>query len=260
MADRSLAYPRGVVEDVLVKVDKFIFPADFIVLDMEEDADIPLLLGRPFLATGRTLIDVQKGELTMRVQDEQVTFNVFSAMKFSNDEESCFSVSTFTGGDDLPLMLEQHSTDPLELSLREAGDESNEEIAECVKELNALPTYRRPFQQFESFEMPVKSKASKPSIEEPPELELKQLPTHLKYAFLGENSTLPVIISSTLSDEHEGKLLRVLKEYKRAIGWKIADIRGISPSFCMHKISIEDDHKPSIEHQRRLNPVMKEVV
>ncbi|XP_017250868.2 uncharacterized protein LOC108221505 [Daucus carota subsp. sativus] len=70
LADRSLAYPRGVVEDVLVKVDKFIFPADFIVLDMEEDADIPLLLGRPFLATGRTLIDVQKGELTMRVQDE----------------------------------------------------------------------------------------------------------------------------------------------------------------------------------------------
>ncbi|XP_074356283.1 uncharacterized protein LOC141695983 [Apium graveolens] len=78
LADRILAYPRGIVEYVLVKVDKSIFLADFIVLDMEEDSDIPLLLGRTFLATGRTIIDVQKGELTMSVQDDQVTFNVFS--------------------------------------------------------------------------------------------------------------------------------------------------------------------------------------
>ena len=62
LADRSLKHPRGVIEDVLVKVDKFIFPADFIVLDMEEDKEIPITLGRPFLATGRAMIDVQKGE------------------------------------------------------------------------------------------------------------------------------------------------------------------------------------------------------
>ena len=67
MADRSVKYPRGIIEDVLFKVDKFIFPADFIVLDMDEDADIPIILGRPFLAMGMTLIDVQRGELTMRV-------------------------------------------------------------------------------------------------------------------------------------------------------------------------------------------------
>ena len=70
LADRSIQYLRGMIKDVLVKVDKFIFPVDFIVLDMEEDQDIPIILGRPFLATGRTLIDVQKGELTMRFQDE----------------------------------------------------------------------------------------------------------------------------------------------------------------------------------------------
>lgn len=70
LADRSIKHPRGVVEDVLVKIDKFIFPADFIVLDMEEDGDIPLILGRPFLATGRTLIDVQQGKHILRVQDE----------------------------------------------------------------------------------------------------------------------------------------------------------------------------------------------
>ncbi|KAL5564312.1 hypothetical protein UlMin_027476 [Ulmus minor] len=77
LADRSLAHLEGKIEDVLVKVDKFIFPVDFIVLDYEADLEVPIILGRPFLATGRTLIDVQKGELTMRVQDEQVTFNVF---------------------------------------------------------------------------------------------------------------------------------------------------------------------------------------
>ena len=76
LVDKSLTYLRAVVEDVLVKVDKFIFPVDFIVLDMEEDREVPMILGRPFLAIGRTLIDVQKGELTIQVQDQKVTFNI----------------------------------------------------------------------------------------------------------------------------------------------------------------------------------------
>ena len=76
-ADRSIKHPRGIIEDVLVKVDKFLFPIDFIVLDMEEDRDVPLILGRPFLATSRTLIDFHQGKLILRVQDEQVMFNVF---------------------------------------------------------------------------------------------------------------------------------------------------------------------------------------
>ena len=72
LADRSIKYPRGVIEDVLVKIDKFIFPADFIVLDMDEDEKIPLILGRPFLAMGRTLIDVQQGKLVLRVEEDEV--------------------------------------------------------------------------------------------------------------------------------------------------------------------------------------------
>src|SRR5262245_4867092 len=87
LSDRFITYPEGKIEDVLVKVDKFIFPADFIVLDYEADRDVPIILGRPFLATGRALIDVQKGELTMRVQDEQVTFNVFKTMKSLDEIE-----------------------------------------------------------------------------------------------------------------------------------------------------------------------------
>ena len=72
LVDRSIKYPRGVIEDVLVKIDKFIFPADFIVLDMDEDEKIPLILGRPFLAMGRTLIDVQQGKLVLRVEEDEV--------------------------------------------------------------------------------------------------------------------------------------------------------------------------------------------
>ncbi|XP_062119046.1 uncharacterized protein LOC133832755 [Humulus lupulus] len=94
LADRSIKHPRGVIEDVLVKVDKFIFPADFIVLVMEEDATIPIILGRPFLATGRALIDVQKGELKLRVQNEEVTFNVFEA----TDIPTCCRVDVVCSG------------------------------------------------------------------------------------------------------------------------------------------------------------------
>ncbi|MDP0919621.1 hypothetical protein Q6272_31745, partial [Klebsiella pneumoniae] len=81
-----------------------------------------------------------------------------------------------------------------------------------------------------------------------------------KYAFLGENDTLPVIISSLLSDSQEKRLLNVLSEYKEAIGWTLADIKGISPTLCMHKIYLENDAKPVRESQRRLNPAMMEVV
>ncbi|KAL0431187.1 UNVERIFIED_CONTAM: hypothetical protein Sradi_0744700 [Sesamum radiatum] len=71
LADRSIKYPRGIIEDVLVKVGKFVIPVDFVVLDMEEDANTPLILGRPFLATSKALIDVQKGQLTLRINDEE---------------------------------------------------------------------------------------------------------------------------------------------------------------------------------------------
>lgn len=89
LADRSHAYPEGKIKDVLVKVNKFIFPVDFIVLDFEADKEVPIILGRPFLATGKTLIDVQKGELTMRVNDQQVTFNVLEAMRNPDEIEDC---------------------------------------------------------------------------------------------------------------------------------------------------------------------------
>ena len=92
LVDRSLTHPRGIIEDVLVKVDKFIFSANFIILDMQEDKEIPIILGRPFLAIGRAMMDVHKGELRLRVQEEEVTFNVFNAIKHPPDNDSCSRV------------------------------------------------------------------------------------------------------------------------------------------------------------------------
>ncbi|XP_071902737.1 uncharacterized protein [Coffea arabica] len=129
LADRSIRYPLGVLENVLIKVQKFIIPVDFVVLDMEEDISIPIILGRPFLATAGTIIDVKNGKLKFQVGEEECT-----------------------------------------------------------------------------------------------------------------------------------KLLRVLRKRKKAIGWTISDIKGISPSICMHRILLEDNCKPVVETQRRLNPNMKEVV
>ena len=81
MANRTTTQPEGVLEDVLIKVGNFIFPVDFVVMDMEEDTQVPLLLRRPFLATGVALIDVKKGELTLRVGDEAVHFNLNQSLK-----------------------------------------------------------------------------------------------------------------------------------------------------------------------------------
>ena len=100
----------------------------------------------------------------------------------------------------------------------------------------------------------------KPSVEEPPKLELKPLPSTLQYVFLEEESKLPVIISVDLDDEQKEKLLKVLRRHKGAIAWKLSDIKGISPSYCTHKILMEEGYKPVVQPQRRLNPNMKDVV
>ncbi|GJZ26545.1 reverse transcriptase domain-containing protein [Tanacetum coccineum] len=101
---------------------------------------------------------------------------------------------------------------------------------------------------------------AKSSIEEPPKLKLKDLPSHLEYAFLEENDKLPVIIAKGLKNDEKDALLKVLKSHKRDIAWKITDIKGIDPRFCTHKILMEDDYKPTVQSQRRVNPKIHEVI
>ncbi|KAL5541156.1 hypothetical protein UlMin_044373 [Ulmus minor] len=258
LADRSIAHPEGKIEDVLVKVDKFIFLVDFIVLDYEADLEVPIILGRPFLATSKTLIDVQNGELTMRVQDEHVTFNVFQSMKFPSDMEECSVISLAQSS--VAEQLERCCEDSLQSTMQEDSN-IEDEIEEEWAWIETKQGVGKQKVQFESLDMSSREfKPPKFSVDESAALELKPLPSHLKYAYLGALSTLPVIISALLTKEQEVQLLEVLKKFKKAIGWTLADIKGISPSFCMHKILLEDNEKGSIEAQRRLNPVMKEVV
>nr|GEZ26985.1 reverse transcriptase domain-containing protein [Tanacetum cinerariifolium] len=100
----------------------------------------------------------------------------------------------------------------------------------------------------------------KSSVEEPPELELKELPSHLEYAFLEDSNKLPVIIAKNLKDVEREALINVLKSHKRAIAWKISDIKGIDLRFCTHKILMEDDYKPAVYSQRRVNPKIHDVI
>jgi len=99
-----------------------------------------------------------------------------------------------------------------------------------------------------------------PSILQAPELELKPLPNNLKYVFIGDNNTLPVIIVKGLTSAQEERLVKLLSDHKTTIGWTLTDIKGISPSMCMHHILLEDNAKPTRAMQRRLNPPMMEVM
>nr|GEW07847.1 reverse transcriptase domain-containing protein [Tanacetum cinerariifolium] len=166
LADQSTTRPSGIAEDIFVKVGKFHFPTDFVVVDYVVEPRVPLILGRPFLRTGRALIDFYGEELTLHVNDEAIT--------------------------------------------------------------------------------------SKPSIEEPLELELKELPSHLEYAFLEGTDKLPVKIYKELKDEEKSTLLKVLKSHKRATAWKISDIKGVE--------NLTADHLSRLENPHQYEPEKNEII
>ena len=228
-------------------------------MQMEEDTQIPLLLGRPFLTTGAALIDVQKGELTLRVGNEAVRFNINRILEHPDIEaDNCMAI-----GNNSLLNVElnsdcilQHSINEIEMNFQclESFDcevlPSNLFNKETVSSINENNKDEVSSKKQQTHEQEISAEG----------LTLKELPNHLKYEFLKPEKRKPVIISVALTEVEEQKLLVILRKYKEAIAWSIDDLKGISPSICMHKILLEDNAKTSIEHQRRLNPVMKEVV
>ena len=257
LADRSISYPFGVLEDVLVKVNELVFPTDFVILDMAEDEEIPLILGRPFLATGRALIDVEMGELMLRFHNEQMVFNIFEAMKHRDENSMCYRI------DVIEEIVEDNSrepqpTQPLEKtivnSIGSCDHEEDLEVSDCVQQLEASKQAIEPVK----LEELLGEKSGSKGEEKYPEL--KELPSHLKYVFINKDASKPAIISSTLTPLEEEKLMRVLRDNQGALGWKISDLKGISPAHCMHRIHMEAEYKPVVQPQRRLNPTMKEVV
>ncbi|GJT10029.1 reverse transcriptase domain-containing protein [Tanacetum coccineum] len=285
LADRSITYPKGLAEDVFVKVRKFHFPTDFVVVDFEADPRVPLILGRSFLRTGRALIDVYGEEITLRVDNEAVTFNLDQTTRYSSTNDKSVNridiidavceeyapeflgFPNSSGGNPTPtsepftseFILEEIEAylkdDSISPEIDHADFNPEEDICLIEKLLNNDPFQLPPMDLKQSEVTEAKS-----SIEEPPELELKDLPSHLEYAFLEENDKLPVIIAKGLKNDEKDALLKVLKSHKGAIAWKITDIKGIDPRFCTHKILMEDDYKPTVQSQRRVNPKIHEVI
>ncbi|GJV83856.1 reverse transcriptase domain-containing protein [Tanacetum coccineum] len=219
LATRTVAIPAGIAEDVFVQVGKFTFPADFVVVDYEVDLRVPPILGRPFLRTAHALVDVHGDKLTFNFLLEEI--------------------DAFLSLDDL-----------IPPGIDDGTYNSEGDILFLERLLNDDPT-----PDFPPIPYPVclinDAKKIKSSIDDPPDLDLKDLPSHLEYAFLEGTSKLPIIIAKDLKREEKEQLLKVLKSHKRAIAWKISDIRGINPNFCTHKILMEDDFKPAVQHQRR---------
>ncbi|CAL8089120.1 unnamed protein product [Prunus armeniaca] len=212
------------------------------------------------------IIDVKNGTLTMNVFDETIAFKVFEASKFPSDEHEVFHLDAIDTmvKEALPMSYLESIEACITQSIRKEEVDSLEVvIAPLLLELicnmdSYIEVGKRYTNQFES--LPPPTNKVLPSIVQALELELKQLPKHLKYAYLDENETLPVIIASHLEPNDEKKLLRVLKEHRTTIGWSITNIKGIYPTLCMHKILLEDNTMPERDPQRRLNPNMKEVV
>ncbi|KAL7603326.1 hypothetical protein Lser_V15G16833 [Lactuca serriola] len=269
LADRSLVHPKGVLEDVLVQVNELIFPADFYVLDMGDDHSPKsgsIRLGRPFLKTTRTKIDVYDDTLLMEFDGEVINFNIYDAMHYPDDVSALNFIdvikpltaeySAIANRESLELVLHRN------LSINAAQIiPKNYVVDREVQEMVAHMDQQRKLRYgTQTLKLPISNSKLFPSVVQATILELKTLPEHLKYAYLGEKETLPVIISNKLLEKEELELIRILKEYKTTIRWTIADIKGLNPSLFMHKILMEDDYKPSREAQHKLNPPMMEVV
>ncbi|GJV31416.1 reverse transcriptase domain-containing protein [Tanacetum coccineum] len=268
LADRTVTHPRGFAEDVFVKVGKFHFLADFVVVDFDADPRVPLILGRPFLRTSRALIDVYGEEITLRVNDEAVTFNVGHTSRYFYEyyrEESVnkidvidvaceeyapevlgFPVDFSSGNPTLSFTTSTPSLTPFE-----GSDFILEEIDAYLKDDSISPEIDHSDFDPEGDilllkkllnEDPLSSLLPKKidfeeikeiSTSNPQEPELKDLPPHLEYTFLEENDKFPVIIAKELQDEEKTKLLNIL---------------------------MEDNFKAAVQNQRRVNPKIHEVI
>ncbi|GJY69429.1 reverse transcriptase domain-containing protein [Tanacetum coccineum] len=271
LVDRSITRPKGVAKDVFVKVGKFDFPTDFVVVDFKSDPRVPLILGRSFLRIGRALIDVYGEEITLRVDNEAVTFNLNKTTRYS----STYDDTSINRIDVIDVACEEFSQEVLGFSNNSSGGNptsSSDPILSSTTPsftpfeggyfiLEELETFLQTPDEFTDLaddfydtegdilyleqllnEDPSPSPTpkknedlkevtkAKPSIEEPPKLELKDLPSHLENAYLEENDKLPVIIAKSLKDNEKEALLKVLKSHKRAIAWKITDIKDFSKS------------------------------
>nr|GEU88814.1 reverse transcriptase domain-containing protein [Tanacetum cinerariifolium] len=236
LADRTISKPTGVAKNVFVKVGKFYFPADFVVLDFIADPRVPLILERPFLSTAHALIDVYEGKIILRHDEQSLTLKCGDTPFISyNNFESLNKV------DLIDATYEEYTQEVLGFSNVVANSEFDMEGDLLILEalLNSDPSPPLPNQKdyFPEVHKDLKviepKENDKSSNDEPPEVELKELPPHLEYAFLGDNNKWPIIIAKDLS---------------------------VDEKFALLKILLEEDYTPKVQSQRRVNPKIHDVI
>ncbi|GJV51491.1 reverse transcriptase domain-containing protein [Tanacetum coccineum] len=241
LADRTISKPTGVAENVFVKVGKFYFPADFVVLDFIADPRVPLILGRPFLRTAHALIDYSQ-ELLL----------ILRSVAYNNPSRTVDLIIS-TSLNATPLMKVICATLVKEIGgcFYGGGDAIDDEPVSPV--FNA--TYYDPEGDILILEALLNSEPLPPLPNQGNYFPENQRDLKVIEPKKGrKNNKLPVIISKDLSQEEKTSLINVLKNRKQAIAWKLSDIRGIDPEFCSHKILLEDDTN-LIQQQRRVNPI-----
>ncbi|GKA78422.1 DNA-directed DNA polymerase [Tanacetum coccineum] len=251
LVDRSIQYPRGIAEHVPIKVDKSILPIDFVILDMREDSKIMIILGR----------------------NEEVIFDVDQSIKkLPVEDDECYGIDDLDQTIHLEAqeLIEDDQTDSfllndLEKCIDQTDSESCEEYTDSEKPIRRIEQLDTAYSKSQGTQESGKTRnehlcsASASEIDEK-KPELKDLPSHLEYAYLKGDKTHPVIISSKLTKKEKVSLLQVLEKHEGAIAQKMSDIKGINMSFCTHKILMEESFKPVIQLQRRLNLKDQDVV
>src|SRR4051812_31497747 len=250
LANKQTISPIGIVRDVGVLCGKVKYPTDFLVLGSVQDSFFPIIFGRPFLGTCGTIIDCKKGKVSVEFNGEPYEFNFSKFSKqprgtdlSSNDKiiEEIASIA-IPPNDTLQQFMEDHEND---IHMQE-----RDELEDIFLRQPAILKNNLPVEPLGILSKP----------KEDPVFDLKPLPDTHKYAYLDERKVYPVIINSNLSGYEEERLLEVLRKHRGAIVYILDDLKEISPSICQHTINLEPDAKPVVDHQRRLNPKMMDVV
>jgi len=257
LADRSVRRFDGIICNVPVQVGTSYIPTDFVVLSYEKEPKDPLILGRPFLVTTGAIIDVRKGRIGLNVGDLTMQFDMNKVVKKPTIDGKTFYLDTISFLAD-EFLMKMTLVVPLKHALISSIDKVPKGYGELLDRIEHV------MQLVAQEELIGTSSQAATigdwSLEKAPKVDLKPLPPGLRYAFLCENSTYHVIVNASLNKVELTLLLSMLRKYRKALGYSLDDITGISPDLCMHRIHLKDESKPSVEHQRRLNPNLKDAV
>jgi hypothetical protein len=249
MEDGRTIRPLGIACNMNVDISRKCIPTDFFLIDAYHSNHDHIILGRPFHKLVDAVLDAGTGKVTMNLNGKKYTYKFLRVSKHPSSfppEDKVEEVDS--------LCFVETVRDPLQRAMEnQVNDQQDEELDEATKGLEPQDGSA----EEEKFEDIGEIKPEEPQV---PEVDLKPLPKVLKYEFLGPDKTYPIIMSDELSPEEYEKLLNLLKKHRKVIGYLINDLKALSPAFCTHRIPMENQCKPVVDHQRRLTHAMRGVV